>query len=128
MKLKDPIEQRRFITLNVTVGAMFVLLPLGGYLLKDLDFAKGTLIGCAVVAVNFFISQRFLGRVIVEKRLPLSMLFMYLGKLGLSGFVIYKAIQYQVDSWGLMFGLSSIFLATMIASLLRGSSSPEENG
>lgn len=125
MKLNDPNERKHVILLNLSLLAVFAIMPIGGYLIKGLDFAKATLLGCLVVAVNFFVSQRILGRVIQEKKLPAALLISYLGKLGISAIIIYYAIKNQMDPWGLMIGLSSIFLAIMISSLMRGSSVPD---
>jgi hypothetical protein len=46
-----------------------------------------------------------------------------MAKLGVSGLIIYLAIDNDFDAWGLMIGLSSIFIAIMISSLFRGQSS-----
>lgn len=121
--MKDPIERKRVITLNLTLVSMFIILPLGAFFLMGLDFTKATLLGCLVVAINFFVSQRLIARVIVEKRIPIVSLLLYMLKLGISGLIIYLAIKYKYDPWGLMLGLTSIFFATMIASLMRGQSS-----
>ncbi|MBT4290701.1 MAG: hypothetical protein HOD92_25525 [Deltaproteobacteria bacterium] len=121
--MKDPIERKRVISLNITLVSMFIILPLGGYFFNGLDFAKATLLGCLVVAINFFVSQRLLSRVITEGKIPKIALFIYMAKLGVSGLIIYLAIDNDFDAWGLMIGLSSIFIAIMISSLFRGQSS-----
>jgi hypothetical protein len=127
MKMKDPIERRRVLILNLTLVAMFLILPIGGYFLMGLDFAKATLVGCLVVAINFFVSQRLIARVIVERKIPVMALFLYMLKLGISGLIIYLAIKNDYDAWGLMLGLTSIFFATMIASLMRGQASEADS-
>ncbi len=127
MTLKDPIERKRVSVLNLTLVGILALLPLGGYLVNGIDFAKATLVGCLVVAINFFVSQRLLGRVIRERTIPIALLMLYLGKLGISALIIYYAIKYRMDPWGLMIGLSSIFWATIISSLMRGKSTPKKN-
>ena len=126
MKIKDPLEQKRLTVINLTVLCVFAAISLGGYLWMGLDFAKATLLGCAVVAVNFFVSQRLLGKVLLDKKVPPGMLLLYLGKLGIPGLVIYLAVSSGMDPWGLMLGLSSVVIASLVSSLLRGSSQAEE--
>ena len=107
--------------LNLTLLGTLSLLPVGGYLAIGLDFAKATLVGCLVVAINFFVSQRLLGRLMREKKVPIALSILYLGKLGISAVIVYYAVvAYRMDPWGLMLGLSSIFLAILLSSLMRG--------
>ena len=120
MTIKDPIERRRVFVLNITLLVIFGVLILGGYWFSGLDFAKATLIGCTVVAINFFISQRLIARLIVEKKLQVNLLITYIFKLGVSILILYYAVtSLRVDSVGLMLGLSSILFATVISTLLR---------
>ena len=120
MSIKDPIERRRVLVLNITLLVIFAVLILGGYWFQGLDFAKATLIGCTVVAINFFISQRLIARLIIEKKLQINLLITYIFKLGISILVLYYAVTtMRVDSVGLMLGLSSILFATVISTLLR---------
>ena len=106
--------------MNLTLLTMFALLPTGGYLAIGVDFAKATLVGCLVVAINFFVSQRLLARVLREGKVQIALLALYLGKLGISATIIYFAIEYGMNPWGLMLGLSSIFLAVVISASMGG--------
>jgi hypothetical protein len=121
MTLTDPLERRRVFMLNLTLLAVFALLTAGGWWLMGVDFAKATLVGCVVVAINFFVSQRLIARFIVERALRLSLLVAYLFKLAVSVMILFIAVtRLQLDPVGLMVGLSSIIVATVIATLLRG--------
>jgi len=127
MSIKDPIERKRVFVLNITLLVIFGVLILGGYWFRGLDFAKATLIGCTVVAINFFISQRLIARLIVEKKLRVNLLITYFFKLGVSILILYYAVStLHVDSVGLMLGLSSILLATVFSTLLRRTRQPPD--
>ena len=120
MSIKDPIERKKVFVLNMTLLAIFAVLTLGGYWFRGLDFAKATLIGCTVVAINFFVSQRLIAKLIIERKLQATLLITYIFKLGFSVLILYYAvITLRVDSIGLMLGLSSILFATVISTLLR---------
>lgn len=120
MNIKDPTERNNVFVINVTLLAVFAILTLGSYWFKDLDFAKATLIGCVVVAINFFISQRLIGKLIFEKKLQASLLIAYIFKLGVSAVILFVAVtKLQVDVVGLMLGLSSILISTVISTIVR---------
>ncbi len=78
------------------------------------------MIGCGVVAINFFISQRLIGKLILEKKLQINLLLSYFFKLTLSIVILFLAVtRLKVDLIGLMLGLSSIFLAVVLSTLLK---------
>ncbi|MFH2129825.1 MAG: ATP synthase subunit I [bacterium] len=121
MTIKDPIEKKKIVRLNLTLLLIFAGLIGGGYAFKGVDFAKGTLVGCIVVAINFFISQRLLGQLILEKKLQVRLLLSYLFKLTLSIVILFLAVtRLKVDLIGLMLGLSSIFFSVVLSTLFKG--------
>ncbi len=120
MKIKDPIEKTRVLKLNLSLLFIFVVLIGGGYAAVGVDFAKGTLIGCVVVAINFFISQRLIGKLILEKKLQVNLLLSYFFKLALSIIILFLAVtRLKTDLIGLMLGLSSIFFAVVLSTILK---------
>jgi len=120
MNIKDPTERNKVFVINATLLSVFAILTLGSYWLIGLDFAKATLIGCVVVAINFFISQRLIGKLIFEKKLQASLLIAYVFKLGVSGAILFVAVtKLQVDVVGLALGLSSILVSTVISTIVR---------
>jgi hypothetical protein len=128
MKIKDPIEKTRVLKLNLSLLFVFAALCGGGYAVMGVDFAKGTLIGCVVVAINFFISQRLIGKLILEKKLQINLLLSYFFKLALSIVILFLAVtRLKVDLIGLMLGLSSIFLAVVLSTMIKRDP-PEETG
>ncbi len=120
MKIKDPIERKRILVLNVSLLLIFAILIGGGYAVEGVDFAKGTLIGCIVVAINFFVSQRLVGQLIIEKSVHPVLLLVYFFKLGASVLILFVAVvKYNFDKVGLMLGLSSIIFAVVLSTLVR---------
>ena len=132
--LKDPVEQARLSRLYRTfflVGPALIGIAYGVW---GLDLAKGALVGCLVVGLNLFISQRFAAKVIFEKSGISFALFIYIFKLGISILVLYIAInRFHMELLGIMLGLSSVVLAIFISSLggnpqNKGSQEKELNG
>ncbi len=127
MKIKDPTERKRLFVLNTSLLVIFFLLLLGGYWFGGLDFAKGTLIGCIVVAINFFVSQRLVGNLILEKSVNPILVIAYLAKLAASVLILFIAVmKLHVDVVGLMLGLSSILFSSVATAFVRKQSEPED--
>ncbi len=127
MKIKDPTDRKRLFVLNTSLLVIFTLLVLGGYWFGGLDFAKGTLIGCIVVAINFFVSQRLVGNLILEKTFNPILVIAYLSKLGASILILFIAImKYDVNKIGLALGLSSILFSSIATAFVRKQSEPED--
>lgn len=125
MAIKDPIERKRLFQLNLSLLLIFAALVGGGYAVQGLDFAKATLVGCIVVAINFFLSQRLLGRMLIEKKMQAALLLSYLFKFALSVAILFFAVtRWKMDVIGLMLGLSSIFLSVVLSTFFRAT--PEE--
>lgn len=121
MTIKDPIEKKKVFRLNLSLLAIFALLVGGAYAVEGLDFAKATLVGCIVVAINFFMSQRLIGKLILEKKLQARLLLSYLFKLTLSVVILFVAVtRLNMDPMGLMLGLSSIFLSVVLSTIFKG--------
>jgi len=129
MAIKDPIEQRRLFKLNVSLLLVFAVLVGGGYAVEGLDFAKATLLGCIVVAINFFLSQRLLDRLFFEKKLRVSLVLSYLFKFALSVAVLFFAVtRWNMNVIGLMLGLSSIFLSVVLTTFFKVEHHEEKDG
>ncbi len=127
MKIKDPTERKRIFVLNASLLGIFIAFIVGGYGFGGLDFAKGTLIGCLVVAINFFVSQRLVGNMILEGSLTPILLVAYLTKLAVSVVILFVAVvKWQVDVVGLMLGLSSILFSSLVSTLVRKTPDTED--
>ncbi len=126
--IKDPTERRKVFVINLTLLSVFIILILASYGFRGLDFAKATLVGCVVVAINFFISQRLIGTLIFEKKLQASLLVAYFFKLGASVAILFVAVtELQMDIVGLMLGLSSILVSTVISTIVGKTPEIEES-
>jgi hypothetical protein len=120
MKIKDPIERKKIFVLNTSLLAIFAIFVAGGYWFGGLDFAKGTLLGCVVVAINFFVSQRLVELLVLEKSLKPGVIIAYLLKFGLSGLLIFVAVvKWGLNIPGIMLGLSSVLLASVATVFVR---------
>ncbi|MBU2510612.1 ATP synthase subunit I [bacterium] len=127
MKIKDPTDRKRLVVLNTSLLVIFALLVLGSYWFGGVDFAKGTLVGCIVVAINFFVSQRLVGNLILEKSLNPILVIAYLAKLGVSILILFIAvIKLQVDVVGVMLGLSSVLFSSIATAFVRKQSEPQD--
>lgn len=126
MIIKDPIERKKTFVINTTLIIVFILMIVGSYWFAGVDFAKATLVGCLVVAINFFVSQRLIAKLIFEKSLQLNLLVAYIFKLTISALILFFAVtRFKVDPLGLMIGLSSILVATVISTIVGSPSKPE---
>lgn len=127
MKIKDPTEKSKLLALNISLILVFAVFIAGGYWFAGVDFAKGTLLGCFVVAINFFLSQRLVGQLLIEKTLKPALLIAYLFKFGLSGLILFLAItRWKIDIPGIMLGLSSVLIATVLSVFARKPEQPAD--
>jgi hypothetical protein len=78
------------------------------------------LLGCVVVAINFFVSQRLVELLVLEKSLKPGVIIAYLLKFGLSGLLIFVAVvKWGLNIPGIMLGLSSVLLASVATVFVR---------
>ena len=85
-----------------------------------LDFLWGSLLGSAVVGLNYHWTVRFVLNLLEERRLRALYLLIYGAKFLVSMLVLYVAlIQFGVHPVGLMVGLSNILLAVTLYALLQ---------
>ena len=89
-------------------------------LLFGLDFLLGSLLGSAIVGLNFHWTVRFVLNMLEERKLrPLSLLI-YGAKFIVSMMVLYVAIvQLDISAVGIMLGLSNILLAATAYALIQ---------
>lgn len=100
---------------------LLILLGCGGGLLivawlwGGLDFATAELLGFLVVALNTYWTKRAVKSVLFDSRPKALLTVTYLFKLGLTAFILYYGIvHYQIDPLGVLLGLTSLLLATLI--------------
>jgi len=123
----NPAEAARLKKINLSLLVLFAIVIGSGELAFGLDFAKGALVGCIVVAFNFYMSQYLLARLFVPGQPRGPIVTFYLLKFGLSmAFLIVSLLYFKVDLWGVMAGLSTLFLIMLLTSFFRASTAPEQ--
>ena len=98
-----------------------ILLLLAAWLWGGLDFAIAELLGFLVVALNAYWTKRAVKSVLFNSQPKALLTVSFLFKLGLTAFVLYYGIvHYQIDPLGVLLGLTSLFLATIVFALFFG--------
>ena len=89
-------------------------------LLFGLDFLLGSLLGSAIVGLNFHWTVRFVLNMLEERKLRPLYLLIYGAKFIVSMMVLYVAIvQLDIKAIGIMLGLSNILLAATAYALIQ---------
>jgi hypothetical protein len=84
-------------------------------LFNGLDFLFATLLGCAVVGLNYHWTARFVLNLLEEQKVRPLYLAIYATKFVVSMIVLYLALNdFGADPVGLLIGLSNILLAVLI--------------
>ena len=103
---------------NLLILASVVLVIVS--LLFGLDFLLGSLLGSAIVGLNFHWTVRFVLNMLEERKLRPLYLLIYGAKFIVSMMVLYVAIvQLDISAVGIMLGLSNILLAATAYALIQ---------
>ncbi len=103
---------------NLLILASIVLAIVS--LLFGLDFLLGSLLGSAIVGLNFHWTVRFVLNMLEERKLRPLYLLIYGAKFIVSMMVLYVAIvQLDINAIGIMLGLSNILLAATAYALIQ---------
>ena len=118
----EPVSSQSIATVNeitFLLIAVSLLMVLGTAFFK-LDFVPAVLLGCLLVALNFYLTRRILLRLLLFKDLKRRMLVLFLLKLALSGIVLYLAIvHFQMPGLAVLIGLSNIVITLLIFLIKR---------
>ena len=107
-----------FFLVLIGCGTVFLI---AAWLWGGLDFASAELLGFIVVALNVYWTKRAVKSVLFDSRPKALLTVSYLFKLGLTAFILYYGIvHYQIDPLGVLLGLTSLLLATIIFALFFG--------
>ena len=110
---RKAIEFRNLLILASVVLAIVSLL-------FGLDFLLGSLLGSAIVGLNFHWTVRFVLNMLEERKLRPLYLLVYGAKFIVSMMVLYVAIvQLDISAVGIMLGLSNILLAATAYALIQ---------
>ena len=110
---RKAIEFRNLLILASVVLAIVSLL-------FGLDFLLGSLLGSALIGLNFHWTVRFVLNMLEERKLRPLYLLIYGAKFIVSMMVLYVAIvQLDISAVGIMLGLSNILLAATAYALIQ---------
>ena len=110
---RKAIEFRNLLILASVVLAIVSLL-------FGLDFLLGSLLGSAIVGLNFHWTVRFVLNMLEERKLRPLYLLIYGAKFIVSMMILYVAIvQLDISAVGIMLGLSNILLAATAYALIQ---------
>jgi len=123
---KNTKEAARLKRINLALLALFGVVIGPGGLAFGLDFGKGALVGCLVVAINFYFSQYLVARLFVPGQARFPVVVFYIIKFGLSmALLLVSLLYFNVDLWGVMAGLSTLFVISLFANFLGSAPEPE---
>jgi ATP synthase I chain len=109
---------RRFTWLIAGTG---VALLAGSVWLAGLDFGVGVLLGFGIVLLNFIWTKKAVKSVLFAERPRGLLTLSFLVKFGLTGAVLFYAIlRLNVDAVGVLVGLSSLLVASVLFTLGPG--------
>ena len=105
--------------------AFCVALSAAAHAWRGVDFARGVLIGSAVVSLNFIWTGRVVAGILAARKAGAAVLLTLGAKLGLSALVLYLAlIELRVDPIGVLAGLTAALAACVAAAVLRRPRTP----
>lgn len=119
MDLKDSSELKKIKLMNRLLLLVFAMMVGGTSWGLGSAAAKGTLIGCAVVAINYFFSQEFLKKLMFSDKLPIYFIIFYVAKLGGAVAIIYLSVKIGMDLIGLTIGLSSFWVTSILSVFVK---------
>ncbi|MBI4083134.1 MAG: ATP synthase subunit I [Candidatus Lambdaproteobacteria bacterium] len=92
---------------------------------RGVDFARGVLIGSAVVTLNFIWTGRVVAGILERRKAGAAVLLTLAAKLGLSALALYLAlIELRVEPSGVLAGLTAALAACIAAAVLGRSRAP----
>ncbi len=118
--IQNPLEKQQLRIINTTAVLVFLLFPVGSYFLKGLDFAQGCLLGCVIVALNYYISQRLIAKLLLEQANKLQWLFVYFVKFTITiGVLYWGVLLVELSVWGVVVGLSTILITVVVSTMVK---------
>ncbi len=113
------ISIKQIRLLNIAVSVSSLLLLGGGYAVKGLDFSKGVLLGLTVVVINYFGLIRIIRKMVSDQKIKAIHVIAHIVWFMLSVGILFCAVYFlHINPIGIAFGLSAIFIATIVFLLL----------
>lgn len=119
------VERKKVQIIYRILVLVLTVLVGGTSLIMGEEAGKGALIGCCVVAVNYFISQEFLKKMMFSGHLPTYSIIFYVAKLAGSVAIIYLSIKIGVNLIGLMIGLSAFWITSILSIFVKSMTVPQ---
>ena len=116
-KGSSPIKQADFFR-NLLLSISIILVA--GTAILQLDLVPSVLLGSVVIGFNYFLTMRFVRKLLLDQKLLTLDILFILTKFGISVIVLFGALKYlELSPRGLLIGLSNVAIATMIFTFIR---------
>jgi len=116
-KMSKSLKQANFFQ-NLLLGVSIFLVLVTAFL--HLDLVPPVLLGCTVVGFNYFLTIKFVRKLLLEKKLQALDIIFILSKFGISVLVLFGALEYfELSANGLLIGISNVAIATIIFIIFR---------
>ncbi|MDX2469944.1 MAG: hypothetical protein QNL04_05135 [SAR324 cluster bacterium] len=117
--MTDPLERAKLKRLNLVMVISLISINIVTYFALGLDLALGSLVGCVVVGLNFFLSQRVAAKILYDDAGTSFALIIYVFKLGASVVILFVAVQkFGIKLEGILIGLSTVVIGVLINSMM----------
>ncbi len=117
--MTDPMEKAKLKRLNLVMILSLIIINIVTYFALGLDLALGSLVGCVVVGLNFFLSQRVAAKILYDEAGTSFALLIYVFKLGASVVILFVAVQkFGIRLEGILIGLSTVVIGVVINSMM----------
>jgi hypothetical protein len=124
-----PVRRKATIHMFLLLGVVSAALIAGAWAWGGLDMALAAALGSAIVALNLMGTVHFVGAVMAERRYKGRLIASLLGKLVLTGVVLYLAVaRWGLDPVGIVIGLSSMLVVSLLYTVIRPAQPPEPDG
>ena len=96
------------------------IIIIAGTAIFQLDLVPSVMLGCAVVGFNYYLTVKFVLKLLLERKLFALDLLFILTKFAISVIVLFGALTYlELSPMGLLIGLSNVALAAIVFSFVR---------
>jgi len=116
-KVSKSLKQANFFQ-NLLLGVSIFMVLVTAVL--HLDLVPSVLLGCTVIGFNYFLTVKFVRKLLLVKKLQALDIIFILTKFGISVIVLFGAVEYfELSPNGLLIGISNVALATIIFTIFR---------
>lgn len=96
------------------------VLLVGGLVWQGIDFALGVLLGCGIVALNFWWTRRVVSKALAGDYPKLRLWVSFFAKFGLTVVILFVAILHlNINPVGILVGISSLVVTGFAFAFVR---------